>query len=223
MDFYLDTASRAEAEPLLRSGVFSGLTTNPSILAASGIRNSQIPEVVGWSGEAGARQVFVQAWGATCAELEDCGSWINSLGDNLVVKVPATSAGIEATRSLADAGVRVLVTAVYAREQALPAMAAGAEYLAPYLGRMNDAGRDGHSEIAAIQQCIDAGTSPMKILVASLREAAQVSALAQLGVSHFTLAPATWRKFFADPLTAAAVEVFEADSDRMSQAGSPAG
>lgn len=219
MDFYLDTALRAEAEPLLRSGVFSGLTTNPSILAASGIRNRQIPELVGWASEAGARSVFVQAWGSTRAELEDRGSWINSLACNVVVKIPATSAGIEATRSLTGAGVRVLVTAVYAREQALPAMAAGAEYLAPYLGRMNDAGRDGHNEIAAIQQCIDAGASPMKILVASLRETAQVSALAQLGVSHFTLAPATWHKFFTDPLTAAAVEVFEAESARMSQVG----
>lgn len=219
MHFYLDTATRAEAEPLLRSGLFAGLTTNPSILAGTGVLNRQIPELVDWAGASGAGTVFVQAWGSTQAELEDRGAWIHSLGDNLVVKVPATAEGVAAARALADRGVRVLVTAVYAREQALPAMAAGAEFLAPYLGRMNDAGRDGTGEIAAIQQCITAGASPLKLLVASLRETAQVSALAQLGVSHFTFGPATWRKFFADPLTAAAVEVFEAESARMEVGG----
>lgn len=219
MYFYLDTASRAEAEPLLRSGLFAGLTTNPSILAGAGVLNRQIPELVDWAGAAGAGTVFVQAWGATAAEVEDRGAWIHSLGGNVVVKVPATADGVVAARALAAGGVRVLVTAVYAREQALPAMAAGAEFLAPYLGRVNDAGRDGTGEIAAIQQCITAGGSPMKLLVASLRETAQISALARLGVSHFTLAPATWRKFFSDPLTAAAVEVFEAESARMSVVG----
>lgn len=219
MYFYLDTASRTEAEPLLRSGLFAGVTTNPSILGGAGVLNRQIPELVDWAGAAGAGTVFVQAWGATRAELEDRGAWIHALGENLVVKVPATEEGIAAAKALTAGGVRVLVTAVYAREQALPAMAAGAEFLAPYLGRMNDAGRDGTAEIAAIQQCISAGASPMKLLVASLRETAQISALAQLGVSHFTLAPATWRKFFSDPLTAAAVEVFEAESARMGADG----
>ena len=219
MHFYLDTATRAEAEPLLRSGLFAGLTTNPSILAGAGVLNRQIPELVDWAVAAGAGTVFVQSWGSTRAELEDRGDWIHSLGDNLVVKVPATAEGVAAARALADRGVRVLVTAVYAREQALPAMAAGAEFLAPYLGRMNDAGRDGAGEIAAIQQCITAGASPLKLLVASLRETAQISALARLGVSHFTFGPATWHKFFADPLTAAAVEVFEAASARMEVGG----
>lgn len=219
MHFYLDTATRADAEPLLRSGLFAGLTTNPSILASAGVLNRQIPELVDWASAAGAGTVFVQSWGSTRAELEDRGDWIHSLGDNLVVKVPATAEGVAAARALADRGVRVLVTAVYAREQALPAMAAGAEFLAPYLGRMNDAGRDGAGEIAAIQQCITAGASPLKLLVASLRETAQISALARLGVSHFTFGPATWHKFFADPLTAAAVEVFEAESARMEVGG----
>jgi transaldolase len=215
----LDTAARPEAEPLLRSGLFAGLTTNPSILAGAGVLNHQIPELVDWATAAGAGTVFVQAWGSSQALLEDRGAWIQSLGNNVVVKVPATAAGVAASRTLTAAGARVLVTAVYAREQALPAMAAGAEFLAPYLGRMNDAGRDGTAEIAAIQQCIAAGGLPLKLLVASLRETTQISALAQLGVSHFTLAPATWQKFFADPLTAAAVEVFEAESAQMEAAG----
>lgn len=215
MHFYLDTADRAQAEPLLRSGLFAGLTTNPSILAGAGVLNRSIPELVDWASAAGAGTVFVQSWGSSQAELEDRGAWIQSLGSNVVVKVPATAAGIAASRTLTSGGARVLVTAVYAREQALPAMAAGAEFLAPYLGRMNDAGRDGTAEIAAIQQFITAGGSPLKLLVASLRETAQIATLAGLGVSHFTLSPGTWQKFFADPLTAVAVEVFEAESARM--------
>jgi TalC/MipB family fructose-6-phosphate aldolase len=215
MKFYLDTAERPEAEALLRTGLFAGLTTNPTLLARSGVRNRAIPELVEWTTEAGAGMVFVQTWGATAAELAERGRLLRDLGANVVVKVPASAAGVEATRALASEGIPVLVTAVYSAAQALPAMAAGASYLAPYLGRMNDAGRDGYAEIAAMQRSITACGSPMKILVASLREPAQAAALAALGVSEFTLSPSVWRSFCADGLTMQAVEAFNADSASM--------
>lgn len=211
-NFYLDNADRETCEPLLRTGLFRGLTTNPTILAASGIPNAGIAEVVGWATEAGAETVFVQSWGRTASELVDRGLWIRSLGGHVVVKIPATEVGLEATARLAADGHPVLVTAVYAATQVLPAMAAGARFIAPYLGRMNDTGRDGFDEIKAMQRAIAAGGSELRILVASLRSPGEALRLAELGVSEFTLAPAVWRQFFEDPLTTAAVEAFDAAS-----------
>lgn len=211
-NFYLDSADRETCEPLLRTGLFRGLTTNPTILAAAGVPNAGIPDVVAWATEAGAATVFAQSWGATASELVDRGLWIRSLGDHVVVKIPATDIGLEATARLAADGHPVLVTAVYAATQVLPAMAAGARFVAPYLGRMNDAGRDGFDEIKAMQRAIAAGGSELRILVASLRSPGEALRLAELGVTEFTLAPTVWRQFFEDQLTAAAVGAFDAAS-----------
>lgn len=128
------------------------------------------------------------------------------------MKLPATRDGLGVTARLESAGIPVLVTAVYAASQVLPAMAAGAHFIAPYLGRMNDAGRDGFAEISAMQRIIEAGGSELKILVASLRTPADATRLAEIGVSHFTLAPKVWGQFFEDELTAAAVDAVEAAS-----------
>lgn len=207
--FYIDSGDQEVVESLLASGLFEGVTTNPTLLQAVGIGNDQIPEVVDWATAAGAGSVFVQAWGVDAGALEKRGQAIRAMGPNVVVKVPATSAGLTATARLEADGIPVLVTAVYAANQVLPAMAAGAHYIAPYLGRMNDAGRDGFAEIAAMQQAIDAGDSSLKILVASLRSPDDALVLAGIGVTEFTLAPKVWHQFFGDPLTAAAVDVFE--------------
>jgi TalC/MipB family fructose-6-phosphate aldolase len=207
--FYIDSADRTLAEPLLSSGVFAGLTTNPEMLRSAGVANEEIDALVGWATAAGADTVFVQAWGADAAALEASGRAIRQFGANTVVKVPATQVGLQVTARLVSSGIPVLVTAVYAAKQVLPAMAAGAQFIAPYLGRMNDAGRDGLAEIAAMQRMIEADGSELKILVASLRTPVDATRLAEIGVSHFTLAPEVWDQFFDDELTAAAVKVFD--------------
>lgn len=210
--FYVDSADLDDATPLLGSGLFAGLTTNPTLLQRTGIGNAGIPQVVERARSAGAGTIFVQAWGAQVDELVQRGRWIRGLGDDVVVKVPVTTAGLEATARLSSEGVPVLVTAVYRTSQVLPVLAAGATYIAPYLGRMNDAGRDGLAEIGTMQRIIDASGSALRVLVASLRSADDVVALAQLGVTDFTLAPAVWAGLAEDPLTTAAVEVFETAS-----------
>jgi TalC/MipB family fructose-6-phosphate aldolase len=207
--FYVDSADRTLAEPLLLSGVFAGLTTNPEMLRSAGVANEEIAALVGWATAAGADTVFVQAWGSDAAALEASGHAIRQFGANTVVKVPATQVGLEVTARLVSAGIPVLVTAVYAAKQVLPTMAAGAQFIAPYLGRMNDAGRDGLAEIAAMQRMIEADSSELKILVASLRTPVDATRLAEIGVSHFTLAPTVWALFFDDELTATAVKAFD--------------
>lgn len=209
LDIYIDSADRALAEPLLRSGCFSGLTTNPTLLQAAGVGRQDLGELVNWAVDAGARKVFLQSWGATAEMLVTHGREMRTLGDRVVVKVPVTEAGIRAASILESEGTPVLVTAVYNSAQVLPAMAVDASYIAPYFGRMCDAGRNGLKEIGRMQQAISAAGSTTRILVASLREPSDALALTALGVSDLTMAPAAWSKFFTDPLTEAAVEVFE--------------
>lgn len=209
INFFVDSADRNVVEPLLRSGLIAGVTTNPTLLQRAGVRNDGIPDLVRWAVAAGAGTVFVQAWGPCADELERRGRQLRALDERVVVKVPATAAGLQATRRLEADGVPVLVTAVYAAHQVLPAMAAGAHYIAPYLGRMNDAGRDGFEAVAAMQRAIASSGSSLRILVASLRDPVAATRLAQLGVRDFTLGEAVLRQFFDDPLTAEAVAVFE--------------
>lgn len=208
--FYLDTADMAQAVPLLGTGLLHGLTTNPTLLQRSGVLNRQVPDLVSQVREAGAREIFVQTWGQDADELADRGRWIRSLGDDVVVKVPASAEGLRATVRLSSEGVPVLVTAVYAAAQVLPVIAAGARYVAPYLGRMDDAGRGGREQVATMQRTVDASGSDLEILVASVRSVDDVVCLAQLGVAAFTVSPSLWRALAADPLTDDAVAAFEA-------------
>jgi transaldolase len=209
LDLYVDSADRTLAEPLLRSGCFSGLTTNPTLLQAAGVRRRDLGELVDWAVIAGAKRVFLQSWGATADVLAAHGRELRALGGMVVVKVPVTEEGIQAAATLESEGTPVLVTAVHNGAQALPAVAVGASYIAPYLGRMDDAGRDGLQEIGRMQQAISAVGSTTHILVASLRRPSDALALAALGVRDLTMAPAVWSEFFTDPLTKAAVDVFE--------------
>jgi transaldolase len=205
--FYIDSADRAEVEKLLATGLAAGVTTNPAILDKAGLGSRDIPSLVGWATEAGARRVFVQSWGRSPAEIADRGASFRQLGDNVVVKVTASREGIEAARQLSEGG-DVLVTAVYAATQVLPVMASGATYLAPFVGRMTAAGRDGIAEIVRMQQAIDATGSPLEVLAGSLRTPEQILELATAGVRNFTFGPPVWDLLFDDELTAGSVEQF---------------
>jgi TalC/MipB family fructose-6-phosphate aldolase len=206
MRLYLDTADRAVAEPLLATGLFAGLTTNPTILRRAGLTGSAIPEIYRWATAAGAREVFFQAWGD---DLTGMGRDLRRLGDEVVVKFVASLDGSAACAKLATDGIPTLLTGVYARGQAMIAAAAGATYIAPYLGRMIDAGRPGVSDVLAMHELLAATGGPTKVLVASVREVDSMVELARHGVDCFTFGPAVAAQFFADELTAAAVLEFE--------------
>jgi len=206
---YLDTADRAAAEDLLSTGLFTGLTTNPTVLQRSGLGVGDAPDIYEWAVAAGAKEVFFQAWGEDAATLVERGEELRSLGDEVVVKVVASRAGSAACAQLSARGVPTLLTAVYAPGQAIVAAAAGATYIAPYLGRLNDAGRDGIAEVTAMNEVLRATGSTTKILLASIRDVQSIVTLARRGVDCFTMGPEVAEGFFAERLTAAAVQDFE--------------
>jgi len=209
MRLYLDTADRAAAEPLLATGLFVGLTTNPTILQRASLGVSDIPDIYRWAAGAGAREVFFQAWGQDTATLIQRGQQLRDLGNEVVVKLVASRAGSTACAELAARDVPTLLTAVYAPSQAIVAAAAGATYIAPYLGKLQDAGRDGMADIIAMHQILTATGSQTRVLLASVRDATAIVSLARHGIQHFTMAPSVADQLFADELTADAVRIFE--------------
>jgi TalC/MipB family fructose-6-phosphate aldolase len=209
MRLYLDTADRAAAESLLATGLFAGVTTNPTILQRASLGVADIPDIYRWATAAGAREVFFQAWGQDTATLEQRGRELRALGDEVVVKLVASRAGTAACARLSAAGVPTLLTAVYDPGQAIAAAAAGATYIAPYLRRLTAAGRDGSGDVLAMHELLTATGSTTKVLLASIPDVPSMVALARHGVDCFTMAPAIAEDFFADELTAEADRTFE--------------
>lgn len=210
MRLYIDSADLFALETLLRSGVFHGVTTNPLILKQAGVR---VKEIKGFAERVlalGARELFFQSWGEDEAALDEHGRMLARLSDKVVVKLPATKEGLGAAARLADSGQRVCVTAVYAGFQALLAASVGASYVAPYLGRMNDAGRDGHGQIALMSEALRSTGSRCEILAASVRSPEDIARLASTGVRCITVSPTLAEKLFAERLTLEATEGFEA-------------
>ena len=202
MRLYLDTADRNAAESLLSTGLFAGLTTNPTILDRAGLGVGDIEDVSKWARAAGAREIFFQAWGRDTDELVACGHRLRDLGSDVVVKVPATRAGTAE-------GVPTLLTAVYSPVQVMLAAAAGADYVAPYLGKLDENGFDGLGTVVAMQEVLDSSEASTKILLASIRSVSAMVSLARAGVDCFTMGAPLAEQMFVDDQTARAVEVFD--------------
>lgn len=184
---YVDSADVDRVSRLLAAGVVHGVTTNPTILERGGRTAAEIPDLYArWESE-GAREIFFQTWGGDTASFLRNAEGIRALGDRVAVKVPATAAGFAAASTLVRDGATVLVTAVYSVAQALACASIGAQYIAPYLGRMRDAGIDGDAVITRMQE-VCAG-SDSNVLAASLRSADDITGLRLAGVPYFTAAP----------------------------------
>jgi transaldolase len=207
--FYVDTADRDEAEPLLRSGLFYGITTNPTLLDSSGVKVSELDDFYAWAVDCGAQEVFFQTWGSSTEDLLQQGRKLRAIGERVVVKAPATRDGTIAAARLTADGCPTLLTAVYGAPQALLAAAAGARYLAPYLGRMDDAGRDGLAETIAMAHALRGAQACTQVLAASVRAPMDLVQLATAGIRCFTISPSLVDKLFACQLTERATTAFE--------------
>ncbi len=108
----IDSASREAAEPLLATGVFHGLTTNPTLLGREALGPTDLAELYAWATAAGAREVFFQAWGEGVAEIMRCAEILQDIGPDVVIKVPASVPGTSVAARIAAQGRPVLLTAV---------------------------------------------------------------------------------------------------------------
>ncbi len=209
MRLFLDSANLARLQPLLGTGVFYGVTTNPLILKESGLSVVELPTFTKAALQAGAREVYLQAWGRQSEALYRCGQSLAAIDGRVVVKLPATQEGLSAASRLAAEGVRTCITAVYTPFQALLAAAVGATFVAPYLGRINDAGRDGYAIIAKMAEALRRTGSATEILAASIRSTADLVTLAQEGVRCITFSTQIAERLFQEPMTLEATLAFE--------------
>lgn len=215
LQLLLDCADPAAWQSWLPSGLFHGVTTNPTLLRRAG-QPCTLAHLQGLAHQAlslGAREVHLQTWGDDPDTATARGLALARIDPTRVlVKVPVTREGTETARRLIAEGVAVTFTACYEVHQVLIAAALGARYIAPYLGRIGDGGRDGHATLIAMQRCLAGIGSGTRLLVASLRSPEDLSPLAAAGMDTFTLGPDLAAALFASEATAAAAAQFERDA-----------
>lgn len=215
---FLDTAVESEWKELIPTGIFHGITTNPTLLERAN-HKCTIPAIHELASRAlnlvGCDEFMCQAWGASPEDMYQVGMELSSIDRaRIVIKVPVTMEGTKAARMLIESGVRVCLTACYASHQAIIAAGLGAEYLAPYLGRMNDNGKDGMAEIRRMQDIANGMGSSTRIFAASIRDATSMGDLICYGMDSFTFSPEVARELFSEDLTDKAACDFEEAAKR---------
>ena len=209
MRFFIDTANIDEIKDLAATGLVDGVTTNPSLVAKAG---RDFFEVLGEICAVVPGPVSAEvAATETGAMLEEARA-LARVADNIVIKVPLTPDGLMACRTLTDAGTKVNVTLCFSAAQAILAAKAGARYVSPFVGRLDDIGADGLALIAEIVEIYGAYPEfTTEVLVASVRNSAHVVEAAKMGAHVATMPPAILRAMFKHPLTDKGLEAFLAD------------
>ena len=215
MKFFIDTADLNEIRELAATGLLDGVTTNPSLVAKSG-RNfldviQEICAVV--PGDVSA-EVAATDFHTMLRE----GQALARLAKNVTVKVPLTMDGLKTCKALSAEGTKVNVTLCFSATQALLAAKAGATYISPFVGRLDDIGTDGMALIADIVEIYrNYDTIKTEVLVASIRHPMHLVAAAKMGAHVATLPPDVLRKLFHHPLTDKGLAAFLADWEKTGQ------
>ncbi len=211
MKFYIDTANVAEIREAYDMGIIAGVTTNPSLIAKEG-RDYQktLKEIASFmegpiSGE-------VSADSETAEEMIKEGREIAALSKNMVVKIPMTAEGLKAVKLLSKEGIKTNVTLIFSATQALLAARAGASYVSPFLGRLDDISSDG---LLLIQDIMDVFSQypelETEVICASVRHPIHVLECAKTGADIATVPFKVLQQMIAHPLTDQGIEKFKAD------------
>ncbi|HQS84023.1 MAG: fructose-6-phosphate aldolase [Alphaproteobacteria bacterium 16-39-46] len=215
MKIFLDTTDITAIAQLSETGLVDGITTNPSLVAKSG----QNFEVL-------LREICTLIKGPVSAEVTapDHATMLKEafhlakIAPNIVIKVPMTQEGLKTCKVLSDQNIMVNVTLCFSALQALLAAKAGATFISPFVGRLDDIGLDGLDLIADIREIYDNYPAfKTEILVASIRNPAHVLASAKLGADVVTIPPDIFSKMFKHPLTDIGLDIFEKDWEKTKQ------
>jgi len=208
MQLFLDSTDVAVLKDLAGTGLVDGVTTNPTLIAKSG-RNmleviKEICDLI--PGPISAEVASTKADGMLAE-----GRKLAAIAPNVVVKVPLTRDGLVATAQFASEGVATNVTLCFSAAQALLAAKAGASYISPFIGRLDDHGADGMDLISEIRAIYDNYSFDTEILAASIRSPAHVTAAALAGADCATIPPDVFLALFKHPLTERGLDQFMAD------------
>lgn len=208
MKFFLDTADVTEIKRISLLGLVDGVTTNPSIIAKEG-RNfeeviKEICQLV--PGPVSAEVISLETKGML-GEARKLAEW----APNVVVKIPLTEAGLAAVYQLTKEGIKTNVTLIFTLSQGILAAKAGATYISPFLGRLDDSGSDSVRLIADLRQVIDQYGYPTEIISASIRNLKHVEDVMKAGSDIATIPGSLFPKLWHHPLTDSGIATFLAD------------
>ena len=212
MKFFIDTALIDEIRQAQAWGVVDGVTTNPTLVAQTGLSFEDVKrEILELVQGPVSLEVTAMDYDGIMAQA----SALHAEGPQVVVKVPLTPAGIAATRACSEEGIATNVTLCFSANQALLAAKAGATYISPFVGRLDDIGREGMALIEDIVRIYDNYGYDTQVLVASVRHPQHVLEAARLGAHVCTMPFKVIRQLFNHPLTDIGLETFLADWQRV--------
>src|SRR5690242_1037175 len=210
MKFFLDTASLKDISWAAQAGLIYGMTTIPSLLAKQAgdfDPRDVLKEICSLVDGPGSAEVAVIGGEGIVSE----GKELAKIADNIVVKIPMLEAGMVAVRRLAEAGIKTNVTLCFSSVQCLIAAKAGASYVSPFIGRLDDVGQEGMDVIREARVIFDNYDIATEILAASIRHPRHVVEAAMIGADVATLPPDVLKKLLLHPLTDRGLEQFLAD------------
>ena len=208
MKFFADTAEISEIRELAETGLLDGVTTNPSLVHKSG---RDFLDVVREIAVVCPGPVSAEVVAIDHAEMMREAEVLRKIADNITIKVPLTPAGLKTCKALSEDGTMVNVTLCFSANQALLAAKAGAAFISPFVGRLDDVGQAGMELISDIRLIYDNYDFATQILVASVRSPAHVLEAAKIGADVMTAPPKVIMQLFKHPLTDAGLESFLSD------------
>lgn len=213
MQFFLDSANMDEITQAWNMGVIAGVTTNPSLVAKEGKDFHQLlkelVQVV--DGPISAEVIALDKEGM----LKE-GRELSAMHANIVVKIPMTEEGLKAVKILSAEGIKTNVTLIFSAVQALLAARAGATYVSPFIGRLDDIGENGLLLVDEICDIFGVHALDTKVIAASVRHPVHVTEAAKLGADYATVPFNVLRQLFKHPLTQAGIDKFLADWQKLS-------
>ncbi|AFM43483.1 transaldolase [Desulfosporosinus acidiphilus SJ4] len=208
MQFFLDTANLDEIKKAWDMGVIAGLTTNPSLVAKEGKDFYEllhtVTEII--DGPISA-EVIALDYEGMLKEARD----LAAIHKNIVVKIPMTEDGLKAVKTLSAENIKTNVTLIFSANQGLLAARAGATYVSPFLGRLDDIGENGLNLVADLCEIFQVHDIDTKVIAASIRNPIHVTEAAKLGADYATVPFSVLRQLFRHPLTDAGIDKFMAD------------
>ena len=209
MEFFIDTAEVNEIKEAYDMGLVDGVTTNPSLIKKSGRDHEEtIREISSIVPGPISVETLSDSYEGMIKEAKEYQKW----GDNIVIKVVMTPEGMKVVRALSQEGIKTNVTVTFSANQALIAAKAGATYVSPFVGRLDDIGHNGMELIDQIRDIYDNYNFSTKILVASVRTPIHVLDSARIGADVATIPAKVLKQLFKHPLTDKGIETFNEDA-----------
>ena len=210
MKFFLDTANIDEIKRINDLGLCDGVTTNPSIIKKEG---KDFETVVKEIADIVDGPVSAEVTSYTYHEMVEEAKKLAAWKENIVVKIPMTEAGLKAINTLSKEGIKTNCTLIFSVSQGIMAMKAGATYISPFMGRIDDMGESGKKLIENLRKIIDIYGYDSEIIAASIRHINHLEQAALAGSHIATIPGSIFEKLWTHPLTTAGIESFKKDWD----------